>query len=204
MSSDILCHVVLPAAGWFHTAWNIYLSTSARLRRHSELNGVLLGSCFWPRADVWGLRGQSPLWSLHNRQSSSLFAISAIISVTENKALSEEEEAAAMALGASLCGGHGLQLYHRSDKARSLCGLGLDLAVLRVKNSGGINSRVAHHPPPPHPPGSHECECPPLTDTGHQDRFSFGCQEPFCPFLAVIHFLLFHEHLGSWRLPGQR
>lgn len=100
--------------GWFKTAWNVYLSTSACLRRHSELNGVPLSSCFWPRADVWGLRGQSLLWSLHNSQSSSLFAISAIISVTENKALSEEEEL--MALGASLCSGHGLQLYIRSDR----------------------------------------------------------------------------------------
>lgn len=115
MSYYILYHIVLPAEGWFKTAWNVYLSTSACLWRHSELDGVPLSSCFWPRADVWGLRGQSPLWSLHNSQSSSLFAISAIISVTENKALSEEEEEA-MALGASLCGGHGLQLYHRSDR----------------------------------------------------------------------------------------
>lgn len=84
------------------------------------------------------LRGHAPLWRLYNSPD-SLPPISVIISVTENKALSEEETTAQ---GGSLCGGHRLALCHRSDKPGLCTRPGRGLALLWVGNSGGINSEL--------------------------------------------------------------
>lgn len=125
---------------------NVYLSKlNSNLLRNNTLNLPSLRSL--PPSSLSApvlcsedrdVRGHSPLWVLYNR-SDSLPPISVIISVTENKALSEEE---LRTRGGTLRGGQRLGLCHRSDKPGLCAGLAGGLALLWVGNSGGINSKL--------------------------------------------------------------
>ncbi|KAI9537085.1 hypothetical protein NQZ68_028212 [Dissostichus eleginoides] len=110
-----------------------FVATSSRfLVRGSSLRPVICEASV--RSEVTLLSG-----GYITAQTPSLPPISVIISVTNNKALSEDEETAQ---GGSLHGGQRLALCHRSDKPALCTGLGLASLCCGSGTLGGINSEL--------------------------------------------------------------
>lgn len=119
-----------------------------------------------------------------------------------------------MAWGASLSAGHRFQLYHRSDRPVLCTGsavTSLWRTVVELTAGLPVTPHCTALSPPRvcgwKPEGSHECEYPPLTDTGRPDSLSLGwCLFPgsvllllgSSPLLSFCYFLSILVHGLCW------